>query len=465
MSESLLVLSDVHLGCDVDDLAPEQHRTRRPASIDQRLAELIDHYRTAPSPGSRWRLVFAGDLIDFLGMTVVDSDARATTTLTDEERVHGLGSSSDHVCIKLERVAARHREVFDAMRAFVEAGNAITVVLGNHDVELHWEAVKERFRQLVSPVVADRTRIEFTDWFFYREGLAYIEHGHQYDPFCATENYMAPLSPADPTRTNAGFCSVLSRHIVKPTRGLHEQGHNTLGVFDYVLFGLRLGLREMMRLGLRFGQAVHTLVRAQIALRSKAARNVKATHLRRLKQFAGSVRMSHKRVRQIVALQSQPVTRTIRAILQSLLLDRIALGVSMAGLVAMVALLGLLWSPLYLVAGGLFAAWFGADRWLASQRDLEAADQVLIERAHRLAALVPAAFIVMGHTHTPRQIALNEGKSTYFNLGSWSEVVDVDGSSLELATRTHLVIHTAENGPVAELRVWHPTGPETYRAA
>jgi len=35
-------------------------------------------------------------------------------------------------------------------------------------------------------------RIEFHPWFFYVEDVAYIEHGHQYDAFCATDHVRRP---------------------------------------------------------------------------------------------------------------------------------------------------------------------------------------------------------------------------------------------------------------------------------
>ncbi|MBN9159551.1 MAG: hypothetical protein J0I07_01195, partial [Myxococcales bacterium] len=65
-TESLLVFSDVHLGSDLNDSGPSVPRSAR---IDRDLAALLAHYRTLSPPADRWRLVIAGDFVDFVGMS------------------------------------------------------------------------------------------------------------------------------------------------------------------------------------------------------------------------------------------------------------------------------------------------------------------------------------------------------------------------------------------------------------
>src|SRR5581483_10488060 len=128
--ESLLILSDVHLGNDLNDLANSGEK--RSEQVDVDLVSLLGHYRRTPPSGARWRLVIAGDFIDFIGMTILPSDrvGQLDTEPSDEEREHGLGNASDHVRLKLRAVAARHRRVFEALAEFVEAGHALTIVHG-----------------------------------------------------------------------------------------------------------------------------------------------------------------------------------------------------------------------------------------------------------------------------------------------------------------------------------------------
>jgi hypothetical protein len=246
-SEALLVFSDVHLGSDLNDTGPSVPRS---ATIDRDLANLIAHYRGVPPEADRWRIVIAGDFIDFVGISAhPKEDETLETELTPEENRNGVGSACDHARLKLRRVAKRHAPVFDALADFVADGHALTVLHGNHDIELHWDAVKDDFRALVAGAAegAEREaragRIEFSPWFFYREGVVFIEHGHQYDPFCSTRFVLSPLSPRDPRRVERGASETMLRSIVRRTPGLKEHGHEDRGLASYIGWGLTRGCR------------------------------------------------------------------------------------------------------------------------------------------------------------------------------------------------------------------------------
>ena len=83
-------------------------------------------------------------------------------------------------------------------------------------------------------------------------------------------------------------------------------------------------------------------------------------------------------------------------------------------------------------------------------------------KATQLAKLFPAAFVVMGHTHTP--VHTPAGTATYINLGSWAEdePEGVPELNAPRATRTHLVIHVRESRPEADLFTWDAEGPRHY---
>lgn len=452
----MIVLSDVHLGSDLNGGG-----ARRSANIDHDLVRLLRHYRAQRPSGDRWRLVVAGDFIDFIGMTIPADGAELQTPPTDEEREHGLGSAEDHALVKLRLVAARHGEVFEALAAFVEAGHAITFVHGNHDVELHWQAVRDELRETLfgfAKAGTDRAtfeqRVEHAPWFYYVGGLVYVEHGHQYDPFCAVDHIMVPVSPLHPRRLAQGFCDVLLRFVVRPTRGLSEHGHERMGIADYLALGLKLGVRGAFVLLLRFVRAILELFKLRRAHLSEAAAALRAEHERRMGLLAEAKRIGLDRLRALLALQSPPITRTIRGILASLLLDRIALALaaSLALLVLAVLLMGsghLAWS-----AALVLLAWGLAHFHLMRQRHVCPTDQ-LAERASHLARLFPAAFVVMGHTHVPVCQPVVAGSATYVNVGSWSEDEGA-ASDEERAPRLHLVIHPRASGAEGKLYRWDP---------
>ncbi len=476
-NESLLILSDVHLGNDLNDLTAGG--VRRSARVDADLASLLDHYRRTPCEGRRWRLVIAGDFIDFVGMSILPSEAKALAEVSDEERLHGLGNSAAHATLKLRAVAERHPIVFDALADFVSAGHALTIVHGNHDVEFHWDAVKDDFLALLVEVAASRngwleaatardfaSRVEFAPWFYYVGGVAYVEHGHQYDTLCSTDHVMAPLSPRDPRRIARSLSDVLLRWVVRPTGKVPEYGHERMGVVDYLLLGASLGAGGVVRLGWRFVSAIVELFRLRSAHVSEAARALHAEHERRMAAFADRTRLGMERLRALAALQVPPVTRSVRKILASVLLDRIALAVFATAAIVPLVLAGRHHGWGWPLAVGVAAAWTLAHRRLTLQRrewfgEKLDNDAILVERAGHLARLFPAAFVVMGHTHTPAMHQVAEGAATYVNVGSWHEAEPNSDHDFR-AARTHLVIHPNEAGPRAEFLAWSPKGPRRF---
>jgi UDP-2,3-diacylglucosamine pyrophosphatase LpxH len=460
ITESLLVFSDVHLGSDLDDSG--HNIVRRTPAIDRDLVSFLSHYRRERPSGDRWRIVIAGDFIDFIGMTIVPGEALLDTEQTQEERDHGVGNAADHARLKLRRVAERHGEFFDVLAGFIADGHTLTMVHGNHDIELHWESVQADFRDILSSraciarpdldVAAFLARIEFNPWFFYRQGLVYIEHGHQYDPYCSTEHVMSPLSPLDPRRLARGMTDVLLRFVVRRTRGMREHGHEHAGMLDYVRFSARLGLGGLVRVGVRFFSAVREMFRMRRGYLTAAAATLRAEHDRRVALLGEVSRIGAARLRALLSLQERPITASVRGIMACVLLDRLALAAGAAFLLAGVAVAGIFYGYAFFAAIAVFVAWGLIHRQLCNARKVDAAENLAL-KAPQLAALFPAAFVVMGHTHMP--VHAPAGQSTYINLGSWAEEEPDEGSDhVARAARTHLVIRVREGKPEAELLQW-----------
>jgi UDP-2,3-diacylglucosamine pyrophosphatase LpxH len=489
----LLILSDVHLGSDLNDLTEGSRRSKR---VDADLVNLLRHYSQAPCTGSRWRLVIAGDFIDFIGMAILPRDAELTTLPSAEERAHGLGSAADHSRLKLRAAVARHREVFEALAEFVGMGHALTIVHGNHDVDFHWDAVKDELRAILvdlafgsshadasgigdeGPALGVTGRIEFAPWFYYVGGLAYVEHGHQYDTLCSTEHVMAPLSPLDPRRIARSFSDVLLRWVVRPTRGLKDYGHDKMGLVDYVMLAARLGARGLATLGYRFFTAVIELFRLRRAHLSDAAKALREEHERRMAALAAATRVGLDRLRALAALQVPPVTTSAAKILASVLLDRLAVALAAASCIAVLTFAGLRHPTILPALAAVVAGWWILHGYLTRRRNAWFGEHLdnhdmLAERAGQLARLFPAAFVVMGHTHVPARIPVGEGgATTYVNVGSWHEEEAGPDSSGPgyLAARTHLVIHPGTDEgltttPTAEFLTWGPNGPKSFDAS
>ena len=309
-------------------------------------------------------------------------------------------------------------------------------------------------------------QVEFADWFYYEEGLIYVEHGHQYDVYCSYDHLLHPVSPSDPRRSCASFSDVLIRYVVRPTPGMSEAGHEKAGCLDYLRFALRLGHRGLVSLASRFGGAVLALIRLWREQFSDAANWVRQEHERKMALLAQAQQIGIDRLRALARLQRPPVTRSLTLLLASVMLDRIVVGVAL-----FVALLTVLLSTDdWLARVGISAAAVGALAgvgvlWKRQREDIDAS-AALRDRAPLLAKLFPAAFVVMGHTHLP-EVHSHPGDLTYVNLGAWAEE-DADGSTAPLlpATRTHLVLERRGEELQARLMTWDSThGPRRFGVA
>lgn len=193
-------------------------------------------------------------------------------------------------------------------------------------------------------------------------------------------------------------------------------------------------------------------------------------HDRRIAALAEKTRVGIERLRALAALQVPPVTRSIPKILASVLLDRLGVGLLAALSMATLAVFwgGRPWS--WAAVAAIAMAWLLAHRELSQRRrawfgEKLDNDETLVERAGHLARLFPAAFVVMGHTHTPAIVPVAEG-ATYVNVGSWHEAEPegLDQPTFR-AARTHLVIHPDPSGaqrPTAHFMAWGADGPRRF---
>src|SRR5690349_15069134 len=126
-SANYLLFSDVHLGADLVQYARPWtvSRLREVLRLDRDLAAMLSHYRTHRDPQRPWTLIIAGDLIDFVGMSIAPAqDTPLETPMTVEEHTHGLGSAQDHAWQKMAAVAERHDLVFRELARFVADGHS-----------------------------------------------------------------------------------------------------------------------------------------------------------------------------------------------------------------------------------------------------------------------------------------------------------------------------------------------------
>jgi UDP-2,3-diacylglucosamine pyrophosphatase LpxH len=452
-----LILSDIHLGSDLVQHARPctSERLSRVLKVDYDLARMLDYYSSNAGPGWTWTLVIAGDMVDFVSMSItVGGDVELQTPLSDEELEHGLGSAADHGVHKMRAVAGRHSLVFRKLARFIAAGHRLVLVVGNHDIDFYWESVRRAFiDELIAQAALEtqeervvfESRIEFRQWFYYVKGELYVEHGHQYDETCAYQYGLAPLSPYDPQRLCYSFSDILVRYIVRPTPGMTTEGHQEKTVVHYLRMAFSLGFVGFARLGYRFACAIGRMLELWRSQVSKGALRMRAEQEQKIQQIAQRFQIGADKLRNLASLWATPVTGKISSILHTLFLDIVFSAFGFGLLIVLLAAFNVI--PFWLMPALAVVGAIAISIWVKSSRVIDPREAIK-EGARRVSKLFPARFVVMGHTHDPVMESIGE-ETTYVNLGNWStDLLNDDGPE---APCSHLVIRRVQGRLEAEL--------------
>ena len=227
-SYDLLIVSDLHLSEGRD---PEKKKFSRNEDFffDEEFSRFLSYYSDdARWQGKKWNLIINGDFLDFLQVTSTETDQESLQYLhvtTREEALPRLGFDPRHLdygfrcgpagsVFKLLKIMNGHWQFFEALAEFIAAGNVVTIGKGNHDVEFHYDEVRSAFREKLRTMYFEKVGgerqtdgdrepaeirgefIRFLDWFYYEEGLLWVEHGNQYDGLNNFKYWLSPLMPS-----------------------------------------------------------------------------------------------------------------------------------------------------------------------------------------------------------------------------------------------------------------------------
>lgn len=198
MSQKLkFVLSDLHIGAGcanrednpLEDFRADQefvaflHEIQHESERDQREIELIIN----------------GDFLEFLQVPAVDDYSPAASYPGEAY----LDSSQAASVKRLNVIMQGHEEVCNALTDFMHVEfpqRRITVIKGNHDVNLFWPGVKTRLREILGASGMRASLLRFADEFVSR-GKIYVEHGHQWaEKMNGYPDSFDPRSSDDPTQ-------------------------------------------------------------------------------------------------------------------------------------------------------------------------------------------------------------------------------------------------------------------------
>lgn len=171
------IISDLHIGGRYPDTTagPGARGFRictRTDALTQFISDLAGHARE----GSAIELVINGDFVDFLAEEDEPNEGNDGPVwvpfIADPERARAT----------LDTIIDRDAPLFEALRALLAAGGRLTVLLGNHDIELSFPLVRTRLTERLDASDDAAVRLVY-DGEAYVVGDAIVEHGNRYDGF------------------------------------------------------------------------------------------------------------------------------------------------------------------------------------------------------------------------------------------------------------------------------------------
>ncbi len=432
----LLVMSDLHLGRDCNYITGFEGAARPDQNFDKAFVDLLDHYTT--DCADEWRLVVAGDFIDFVEVVVVPQaqgplKLHLSFEVTEEERAFGLGTEAERSLIKLDATLQYHDALFKRLGRFIREGGELVVLRGNHDAEFHWPKVQRAFRmrltdfgfhgehldvdEAIEHRSAFQDRIRFSPWIYMETGRVYIEHGHQYDPYCSFDHQLHPVSPTHPSRIDTPVFMFAMRYFVNMLNDFTSHNADLWSLKDYYDWLKAKGPAGMFYTFRMGAEAIVRMMVYTIRFALGRVRRFSKEHNKKLKAEAELYGVAPGKLERIDALRHVPVNRNLSEVMRLLFFDRALL---VAGALAMGMLVLMIFdNPLIELLGMAVVAGtaYWVNRKMVPRRYLLPGPKQALA-ARRISKTLQVPLVVMGHSHERRMAAL-PGGARYINTGCW----------------------------------------------
>jgi UDP-2,3-diacylglucosamine pyrophosphatase LpxH len=243
----LVIISDLHLS-EGRDPVTKKFNLNEDFFFDEEFGRfLIFLEDETKRRGRRWRLIIAGDMMDFLQVTTVPKPGEVDFEISEREKKFGLGTEEVKTVWKLKRVMNGHWRFFQSLANFLNKEHRVVIIPGNHDVEFVYEQVQTTFKSelskyLTDPPVAKNLggNVEFFPWFYYEPGLVFVEHGHQYDALNSFDFFLCPFRTINgKTMIDLPSGSFFVRYFFNRIEKIDPFADNIKPVTKYVYWALK----------------------------------------------------------------------------------------------------------------------------------------------------------------------------------------------------------------------------------
>lgn len=458
--DTLFVISDLHLSAGFNE-ETKRYSREEDFFFDNEFKRFLECLEKENQGNNH--LIINGDLFDFLqvnGDFAKRLEKEGKVKLDKKENVYGLGTEPHKTVFKLQRIRDGHKTFFNALRAFLSKGNELSIISGNHDIELYWEEVQKELINILSDKdSAIKGKIKFYLWFYYdKENKIYIEHGSQYDNWNSFKFILYPvMPPAESKKILLPFGSFFVRYFFNKVEDFNPFADNIKPSSRYMQTAFRSHPVKSLKLLRRYIPAMFKAFWRSGGPTRAQEEELRKEEERRLADLGKEAGLLLDDVLKLHGKAALPITRGKLAFLINLGW----IGTIFLFVIIMIAALFIkkafnlsIWSLLSALSAFLPLS----ISWLISKFRKDTFTAILKEIKTKI--LTDIKIIVMGHTHDPA-IKKIDDDCWYYNTSTWTTVFSEEERLIRDEKQfAFLKVKLTDNGPDAQLMRWNDAAGE-----
>lgn len=458
--KTTIILSDLHL-CDVEPFDPKRpywkkYKTSEFHFDDEFEALLVDvQHKFEDKP---IELILNGDIFDF--DSVVSLPENPSFRVSWLEKKRGLYPEEDKSEFKIKKILEDHPKFVKSLSSFIKNGHEVVLIIGNHDVELHFRKVQKAIEEALDLDDTNVDSFRVCEFFYISENDTLIEHGNQYDPFCMVETPIRPfIIKNERMQVRIPFGNLATRYLINGMGYFnpHSETNFIMSAYEYLMFFLKYMLRTQPLIVFTWLWSATVILYNSVSDKLKPPLNDPLTYETKIEEIAYKANAKPRMVREMLQLAVSPATSSPLLIAKELWLDRAFLFlIGFIILLQIFFIIGQLYSISFywvLFFYMLFLPFFVFySRTITSDvmRYKEPREKVLT-----LSSLITGVKrVVYGHTHQPLHEII--GPVEHLNSGTWSPNFKDVECKIQNTKRNYIIIQPNENGDgrIASLEVW-----------
>jgi len=463
MERDIIVISDLHLSEGLDKDTGKISRNED-FFFDNEFSNFIDYLINQKDKS--FNLIINGDLFDFLQVIITDKYkltkkndyyelkiSNKLYKLKESEKKFGLGTEEEKSVLKLKFIAEGHEILFRALYRFLLSNNIISIIKGNHDVEIYWDGVKEEFKnqivtaglnkeeenvkniknnkkKLKEEDIKDiKKRINFYPWIYYDSGI-YIEHGNQYEKINSFEYFLHPTLPKpDENRIYLPLGSYFVRYFFNKIEAISPFADNIKPATNYISWVIRNKIFHLFKIIIKYTLLLFKVLKKDRDFNEEQMKEIKDINDNKLNKISKEFNLKIIKLRKIYNMKETPIIKNKFELIKLMYRD-LSLGfifVVLSGI-----LFYYLWSyfgllrPL-LILFLLILFYFLPSIINSITSPYKTKKNYLRIKAKNIYKNLEdkVECIVFGHTHDPDIFKISD-RCYYYNTGTWTPVFNIE---------------------------------------